>query len=347
MVTTKEFGKMADGKVVNMYSISNSKGFQADVINFGAILANLFVTDKDGVKRDVVLGFDDLESYYDNGCFFGSTIGPNANRIKGATFEIDGKSYQLDPNENGNNLHSHREKGLHKVFWDAEVADNAVTFTCSMADGEIGFPGNRTFKVTYTVTEENEVKIDYVATTDAVTTINLTNHSYFNLGGHDSGKIEDERIMIKADKYTEIVPGAIPTGNLPDVKGTPMDLTDFVRVGEHVEDDFEQLTMVQGYDHNYVISKETDGVEKVAEVIDDQTGIGMEVYTDLPGVQFYAGNCISPQKGKSGATYDKRSALCLETQYFPNSINEAGFEKPITTPDKPYSTTTIYKFYTV
>lgn len=347
MVTTKEFGKMADGKVVNMYSISNSKGFQADVINYGAILVNLFVEDKNGIKRDVVLGYDKLEDYYDNGCFFGSTIGPNANRIKDAKFVIDGTTYELDANENGNNLHSHRDKGMHKIFWDAEVSENAVAFTCTMADGEIGFPGNRNFKVTYTVTEDNEVKIDYEATTDKTTVFNLTNHSYFNLGGHDSGKIEDERIMIKADRYTEIVPGAIPTGKLPEVKGTPMDLTELIKVGAHADDDFEQLSMVMGYDHNYVIAKETDTVEKVSEVIDDNTGICMETYTDLPGIQFYAGNCITPQTGKGGAKYEKRSALCLETQYFPNAVNEPDFASPVFTPDQKYTTTTIYKFFTV
>lgn len=349
MVTTKEFGKTTDGKVVNLYCISNSKGFEADVMNYGAILVNLFVANKDGVKRDVVLGFDQLESYYDNGSFFGATVGPNANRIKDAKFELNGKTYQLDVNDNANNLHSHKDKGLHKVYWEAEIseAQDAVTFVTSMKDGEIGFPGNRDFKVTYTVTEENELKITYAATSDAQTTINMTNHSYFNLSGHDSGRIEDTRIKIKASRYTEVVPGAIPTGNLPSVKGTPMDLTEFIAVGAHINDDFEQLTLVKGYDHNYPIDKETDGIEKVAEIIDDKAGIGMEVYTDLPGIQFYAGNCIVPEQGKNGALYDERSGLCLETQYFPNSINEPNFEKPVFGPDKPYNTTTIYKFYTL
>lgn len=345
MVTTREFGKTKDGRIVNLYSIANSKGFQADVINFGAILVNLFVPDKNGGKKDVVLGFDKLESYYGNGSFFGATVGPNANRIKDAIFEINGKTYQLDVNDNENNLHSHEEKGLHKTFWEAKTSDNAVTFTCSMKDGEIGFPGNRDFEVTYAVTEDNELKITYHAVSDADTLINMTNHSYFNLSGHDSGRIEHVRIKIKASRYTEVVPGAIPTGRLLPVKGTPMDLTEFIAVGAHVSDDFEQLTMVHGYDHNYPIDKETEGIEKVAEIIDDQAGMGMEVYTDLPGIQFYAGNCIGPEKGKGGADYGERSGLCLESQYFPNAINEPEFESPVFGPGKPYETTTIYKFY--
>jgi aldose 1-epimerase len=348
VVTVKEFGKTTEGKVVNLYCISNSKGFEADVINYGAILTNLFVTDKDGVTRDVVLGFDKLEDYYGNGSFFGATVGPNANRIKDAKFELNGKMYHLDANDNANNLHSHAQKGLHKVYWNAEIwaSGDAVTFTTAMKDGELGFPGNRTFHVTYTVTEDNELKITYNADSDAETIINMTNHSYFNLSGHDAGRIEDTRIKIKATRYTEILSGAIPTGNLPSVKETPMDLTEFIAVGAHVDDDFEQLVMVQGYDHNYPIDKETDGIEKIAEIIDDKSGIGMEVYTDLPGVQFYAGNCIGEERGKNGVNYGKRSGLCLETQYFPNAINEPNFEKPVFGPDKPYNTTTIYKFYT-
>jgi len=349
MITTKEFGTMEDGKVVSMYSISNSKGFQADVINYGAILVNLFTPDKDGKLRDVVLGFDKLESYYVNPSFFGSTIGPIANRTKDAKFELNGEVYQLEDNEDGNNLHSHITKGLHKVYWDAEVseADNAVTFTKEMADLENGFPGNKVIKVTYTVTEDNEVKIDYAATSDKDTILNLTNHTYFNLSGHDSGNMEHSRIMIKADRYTEIVKGAIPTGNLPSVKGTPMDLTELVAIGAHTDDDFEQLTLVGGYDHNYAISKETEGVEKISEVIDDKSGIILETYTDLPGVQLYVGNFIVDQDGKNGAKYGRRHAFCLETQYFPNSANEPNFEKPVFGPNKPYATTTIYKFKTV
>lgn len=346
MVTTKTFGTTTDGKEVLLYSISNAKGFQADVMNYGAILVNLFVPDLAGKTTDVVLGFDKLEDYYGNGSFFGATVGPLANRTANAQFSLNGKTYQLDVNDNANNLHSHIEKGLHKVYWTAEVneTENAVCFTTELADGELGFPANKVFHVTYTVTEDNELKISYEASADQDTIINMTNHSYFNLSGHDSGSMEHTRIQIKASRYTEVVAGAIPTGNLPSVTGTPMDLTEMIAIGAHVDDDFEQLTLVGGYDHNYAIDKETDGIEKVAQIVDDKACLAMEVYTDLPGIQFYAGNFIDDQAGKNGAMYGRRMGLALETQYFPNSANEPNFEKPVFGPGKEYKTTTIYKF---
>ncbi len=347
MVTKKEFGKMADGRVVNLYSISNSRGFQADVMNYGAILVNLFVTDKNGDKKDVVLGYDNLEDYFENACFFGATVAPSCNRIKGAKFELDGVTYHLDVNENDNNLHSHREKGLHKAFWETETTEDSVTFTCFAPDGEIGFPGNRTFHVTYTVTEENELCIHYAADSDKLTMINMTSHSYFNLAGHESGYIGAERIRIKADQYLELEPDSVPSGKYLDVEGTPMDLREFTVINDHIDDDFEQLKLAHGYDHNYVLCKETDGVEEIAEVVDDKTGIRMTVSTDLPGVQFYTANFITTHTGKNGATYADRYALCLETQYYPNAINEPKFPQPVFGPDKPYAATTVFKFDTV
>lgn len=346
MITVKEFGKAADGTVASLYTLNNSKGMQADVTNFGAILVNLFVPTADGEKLDVALGYDKLEDYMTSGSCFGATIGPSANRIKGAKFTINGKEYQILANENGNNLHSDADKGFHKVFWDAKVNedDNSVTFSLKQADGHLGFPGNREFTVTYKLSEDCELAIIYTGASDQDTIMNLTNHSYFNLDGHDSGSMEESTVMIKADRYTEIVPGAIPTGNLPEVKGTPMDLTSPHKVSEYCDDAFEQLQLTSGYDHNYVIAKETDGVEKVAEVVAAKSGITMEVYTDLSGIQFYAGNFIDTHTGKGGASYARRMGLCLETQYFPNAINEPAFESPVFGPNKPYNTTTIYKF---
>ena len=346
MITVKEFGKTKDGKEVSLYSIKNSMGMQADVTDFGAILVNLFVPTAGGDKLDVVLGYDKLSDYETSGSYFGATIGPSANRIKGAKFTINGTEYSILANENGNNLHSDGEHGFHKVVWDASVNDdeNSVTFSLKQEDGALGFPGNRTFTVTYKVTDDGEVAIIYTGASDKDTVMNLTNHTYFNLDGHDSGSMEESTVMIKADRYTEIVPGAIPTGNLPEVAGTPMDLTSPHKVSEHCDDAFEQLVLTSGYDHNYVISKETDGVEKVAEVMAAKSGIIMEVYTDLPGIQFYAGNFIDTHTGKGGASYARRMGLCLETQYFPNAINEPAFESPVFGPNKPYKTTTIYKF---
>lgn len=349
MVTATEFGKMQDGTVIKQYHLTNAAGMEACIINYGAIMTNLFVPDAEGKKRDVVLGFDELEGYYGNGGFIGATVGPLANRTAKAQFEMDGVICQLDVNDNDNNLHSHMEKGLHKRVWNAkELADaNAVEFTISMPDGDIGFPGNKDFKVTFTLTEDNEIKIDYAATSDKNTIINMTNHSYFNLSGHASGCAEHTCLQIKANEYVPVVAGAIPTGELPSVENTPMDFRQFHTIGERIRDDFEQLEVVGGYDHNYAIAKDNAGMEKVTTAIDDNSKIQMDVYTDLPGIQLYAGNFIGKVKGKEGVTYDNRVAFCLETQYFPNSANEPNFERPVFGPEKPYKTTTIYKFSTI
>ncbi len=344
-ISKRSFGVTKDGKETFLYTISNEKGMEAAVTDFGAILVQLIVPDAKGGKRDVVLGFDSVTEYEGNDCFFGSTIGRNANRIGGAAFDLDGVTYHLAANENGNNLHTEFDHGFHKVIWHAEVleAENAVKFTYRSPDGENGFPGNLDMSVTYTLQEDNAIRIDYDGVSDKKTVINVTNHSYFNLGGHDSGSICDERIRIDADGFTEILPGAIPTGKILPVEGTPMDLRSLKRVGDEVDADFEQLTLVQGYDHNWVL-KNHGKLEQIAQVEDDRSGITMEVYTDLPGVQFYAGNCITPQKGKDGVSYDKRHALCLETQYFPNSVNIPAFEQPVFDAGEHCKTTTIYKF---
>jgi len=344
-ISKRSFGVTKDGKETFLYTLTNEKGMEAAVTNFGAILVQLIVPDAKGGKRDVVLGFDSVTEYEKNDCFFGSTIGRNANRIGGAAFDLDGVTYHLAANENGNNLHTEFDHGFHKVIWNAEVleAENAVRFTYRSPDGENGFPGNLDMSVTYTLQEDNAIRIDYDGVSDKKTVINVTNHSYFNLGGHDSGSICDERIMIQADGYTEILPGAIPTGKILPVEGTPMDLRSLKRVGDEVDADFEQLTLVQGYDHNWVLNNHGK-LEQIAQVEDDRSGITMEVHTDLPGVQFYAGNCITPQKGKGGVSYDKRHALCLETQYFPNSVNIPAFEQPVFDAGEHCKTTTIYKF---
>lgn len=344
-ISKKAFGVTKDGKETFLYTISNQNGMKAAVTNFGAILVQLIVPDSKGESRDVVLGFDSVTGYEKNDCFFGSTIGRNANRIGGAEFELDGTAIHLAANENGNNLHTDFDHGFHKVIWNAEMqeAENAVKFTYCSPDGENGFPGNLNMSVTYTLQEDNAIRIDYDGVSDKKTVINVTNHSYFNLGGHDSGSICDEKIMIHADGFTEILPGAIPTGKTLPVEGTPMDLRALKRVGDEIDAEFEQLTLVGGYDHNWVLHN-NGKLEQIAQVEDDRSGITMEVYTDLPGVQFYAGNAITPQQGKNGAMYDKRHALCLETQYFPDSVNHPEFPQPVFDAGQASHTTTIYKF---
>ena len=345
-ISRKEFGVTKSGKQAYLYTITGENGMEAEVTDFGAILVKLMVPDAKGEKKDLVLGYDNLADYEENGCFFGATIGRNANRIGGASFQIDGVRCALAANENGNNLHTDFHHGFHKVMWKAELleADHAVKFTYVSPDGENGFPGTLKISVTYSLLPDMGLQITYDGACDKKTLINMTNHSYFNLGGHDAGSILDEKMMICADGYTEIVPGAIPTGRILPVEGTPMDFRTAKRIGDEIDADLDQLTMVQGYDHNWALNTTYGKVEKIAQVEDEKAGRVMEVWSDLPGVQFYAGNCITPQTGKGGAHYDRRCALCLETQYFPNSVNIPEFIQPVFDAGQPYHTTTIYKF---
>lgn len=345
MAVTKElFGTTKNGESIYRYFISNSKGMQAGVINYGAILVNLMVPDKDGNIADVVLGYDKLEDYFANGSFFGATIGPNANRIGGAKFEIDGQTYQLDVNDGPNNLHSHMELGYHKMVWDAEEGEDFVTFTLKDEDGYMGFPGNKTFSVTYTVTEDNELKLHYVGDSDKKTIMNLTNHTYFNLAGHDAGSVLGHKLQLLCSGYTPVVMGAIPTGEIAAVAGTPFDFLAGKKIGDEIEADEEQLKLVQGYDHNWVIDDVDGTLKEFATVTEETTGRVMKVFTDLPGVQFYAGNCINDTVGKGGVTYTKRTGFCLETQFYPDTANKPQFPSAVFGPDRKYETVTVYQF---
>lgn len=339
------FGTTKDGKEIYRYWLENSKGMKAGVINYGAILVNLFVPDASGNVEDVVLGYDSLEEYLVNGSFFGATVGPSANRIAGAAFEIDGVKYQLDVNDGVNNLHSHIEQGYHKKVWNSQEGNESVTFLLEDPDGSMGFPGNKKIQVTYAVTEDNELSIHYVGESDKNTIINMTNHTYFNLAGHKNGKVYDHILTLNGACYTPIVPGAIPTGEIVEVTGTPFDFTTAKRVGDEIEADNEQLKMTGGYDHNWVIDDADGTVKKFATVKDPVSGRTMEAYTDLPGVQFYAGNSISKHTGKDNAQYEKRSGLCLETQYYPDTANKPQFPSAVFGPSRKYDTTTVYKFY--
>ena len=343
-VTKKSFGKTKDGREVTMYSIGNDKGARADIIDYGAILVNLMIPDDKGEVKDIVLGYDNISDYEVNDCFFGATVGPNANRIAGFKFSIDGTEYRLADNDGGNNLHSDFDLGFHKKMWTAEVKDNAVRFSCKKPDMEMGFPGNMEASVTYSLSDDNELKLEYEGISDKATVFNMTNHTYFALGGQDDlvNNEYDTELTLKASKFTYIVPGAIPTGELKDVEGTPMDFRAPKKIGKEIDSDWEQMTMVGGYDHNYVIDGYDGSLRKVATA--SFGGRTMEVYTDLPGIQFYSGNSIKPQTGKNGVKYERRSAFCLETQYFPNSVNEPSFESPVKAAGEKYHTVTIYKF---
>lgn len=343
-VVKEKFGTTKDGKDVYAYTLSNSNGMQARVINYGAILVNLFVPDKDGKLDDVVLGFDNLEGYYGNGSFFGATIGPSANRIGGASFEINGKTYQLDVNDGPNNLHSHMENGYHKQVWDAAEGDNSVTLTLEAKDGEMGFPGNKKITMIYSLSEDNALKLAYHVSADADTIVNLTNHTYFNLSGHQAGSIEDHLLQLHAGNYTPVVPGAIPTGEIAPVAGTPMDFTKAKPIGQDINADFEQLKLTLGYDHNFVIDGADGSLKEIAQVRDPKSGRKMKVFTSLPGVQFYAGNCIAEETGKENAVYEPRKGFCLETQYYPDNIHHPNFPQAVFGPGKDYESETVYQF---
>lgn len=339
------FGKTKSGEEIYRYWLSNSRGMKAGIINYGAILVNLFVPDKDGRAVDVVLGFDALEPYFDNGCFFGAVIGPNANRIAKAAFTLDGINHQLEANDGENNLHSHRELGYHKRVWNVLEGENNIILSLKDEDGSMGFPGNKKVQVTYTLTQDNELKIRYEAESDKNTIINMTNHTYFNLAGHDKGKIHDHILELKASAYTPVTSGMIPTGEIAQVAGTPFDFQKAKKIGKEIGAENEQLGMTGGYDHNFVIDGENGKLREFASVTDPVSGRRMKAFTDLPGVQFYAGNFIEPQAGKEGARYDARCGFCLETQYFPDTANKPDFPSAEFGPGKKYKSTTIYQFF--
>ena len=343
-IRKESFGKTTNGEEIFRYWLENSKGMKAGIINYGAILVNLMVPDKDGNLDDVVLGYDALEPYFENGGFFGAVVGPNANRIGGASFILDGQKYQLAINDGVNNLHSHKELGYHKRVFQVVEGENCITLSLEDEDGNMGFPGNKKVSVTYTLTDENEIVLQYEASSDKKTIINMTNHTYFNLAGHNKGQIHDHILELKASAYTPTLPGSIPTGEIAAVAGTPFDFTQGKRIGEEIGADDEQLKLAGGYDHNWVIDGYDGTLREFASVTDPVSGRCMKAYTDLPGVQFYAGNAIIGQTGKENAQYTLRCGLCLETQYFPDTANKPEFPSAVFGPDRKYQSKTVYKF---
>ena len=330
----------------SVFELQNKNGMKVKVTDFGANIMSICVPAKDGSVKDVVMGFDTPEEYGVNNCFFGACIGRMGNRICDAKFTLDGKVYHLPVNDGKNNLHTDADKGFHKMKWEGKQSGNSVEFTFTSPDLDGGFPGKLDMKVTYTLTDDNGLVIHYEGVSDKKTLINCTNHSYFNLSGDLTSSIHDHELKLYAHQYTPVLEGAIPTGEITKVKDTVFDFTEFRKVGQNIDDDLEQLKLVQGYDHNFVLDHLTGDYSKVAELKCDRSGIKMDVYTDLPCIQFYAGNCISPQTGKGGVKYDKRQALCLETQYAPDAINQPGFEKPIFDAGQKYDTKTEYRFST-
>lgn len=342
------FGRMPDGTEVSLVTLVNKNGAGIEVTNYGAALVAVTVPDRNGRTEDVVLGYEDVADYMlHKGCL-GATIGRNGNRIGGAKVTISGKEYILDDNENGNNLHS-GFTGYHKMVWDMEVLEDelAVRFSRLSPDGEQGFPGNFEISVTYTLTEENEVKIHYVGKSDKDTIANMTNHSYFNLAGHGSGDVLGQTMWIDSDAITENDETSIPTGVIRDITGTAMDFNTAKEIGRDIEADYDQLKFGCGYDHNYVLKNQGNGVRKVAEAADEKSGRVMEVFTDCVAVQFYTGNFIDrDSRGKENAVYQPRYGFCLETQFYPDANHHENFPSSILKAGEVYDTTTIYKFST-
>ena len=348
MIEISDFGTF-ENSIVKLFTLTNKNGLIAKLTNFGAILVSLFVPDKDGKLDDVVLGFDTLEKYFTNDiCYFGSTIGRNSNRVKNSSFILNGTTYNLDKNErNKNNLHSGFNP-YNKRVWSYEIDEpnNSISFNLLSPDGDQGFPGDFNIIVTYTLTNSNELKINYNGESTKDTIANMTNHSYFNLTGHNNGTAMNQELWINADKFVEVDDELIPTGNLVKVENTPMDFRNPKRIGDDINNNFEQLNFTGGYDHAYVINKTQDSIEKIAVLSDERSGRTMEVYTDAVGVQFYAGNFIKNNNvvGKENCLYKNRSGICLETGFLPDSMNRPNFPSPILKANEFYNTTTIYKF---
>ncbi len=334
---TRAFGE------ATLYSFENKNGMVMEVTDFGATLYALMVPDQDKNLCDVVLGYDSPKDYKELRGSLGATIGRNGNRIGNARFTLHGKEYQLDKNNNGNNLHSGTDYYHYRMWQVKETTENSITFSLHSPDGDQGFPGNFDVDVTYTLTEDNAVQIDYDGVADADTVVNMTNHSYFNLDGHASGDILGHTIQVDADFYLETDSEMIPTGEIVPVNGTPMDLRVKKTVGEEIDADYEALNFGGGYDHNWCLNNDRT-YAKVAELSGEVSGITMEVYTDLPGVQVYAGNGLNGVTGKSGTLYCKRQGICFETQHYPDAINHAHFPSPILKAGEKYQTRTTYKF---
>jgi len=343
-----DFGNV-NGKEVSLYTLTNKNNLKLKITNYGAILVSLKVPDRQGNFIDVVTGYDSLAGYINDKAFFGAIVGRYGNRISRGKFDLDGNEYQLIVNDGKNHLHG-GYKGFYKAVWDAEPMENesgpALKLTLVSPDGDEGYPGTVTMSVIYTLTNNNELKIEYIGTTDKPTILNPTHHSYFNLSGDFNNTILDEQLFINADSTTLVNNELIPTGEIASVENTPMDFRNPNVIGQHINDASEQIKFGRGYDHNWVLNNYKNGVvREVASLYDPVSGIFMEVLTDQPGLQFYSGNFLDGTiKGKEGEIYKYRSALCLEAQHYPDSPNEPEFPSVVLRPGETYHQTTIYRF---
>jgi len=348
-IRKQSFGKTASGEQVDLYSLTNKKGMGVSITNFGATVVALRVPDRAGKAADVVLGYDTLEGYENGKSYFGATVGRYANRIGGGKFSIDGKEYTLPKNDGNNTLHG-GIVGFNKKIWKARElpANDAAVLELSYLspDGEERFSGNLSVKVVFTLpANRNELKIDYTATTDKDTVLNLSNHSYFNLAGEGVGNILDQVLTLHAKQFTPVDKTLIPTGELRDVAGTPLDFNRATAIGKRINEDYEQLVFGKGYDHNWVLaSGGGKGLSIAAEAYEPKSGRMLEVLTTEPGVQFYSGNFLDGSTGKGGKAYPRRSAFCLETQHFPDSPNHPNFPSTLLKPNAIFQSHTVFRF---
>jgi aldose 1-epimerase len=347
-IKKQAFGKTEGGKSVDFYTLTNANGLKAEIMTYGGIVTSLQVPDRNGNLADIVLGYDSLDEYIKNNPYFGALIGRYGNRIGKGKFTLNGVEYTLATNNGPNHLHG-GIKGFDKVVWNAEPMQTdqgpALKLTYLSHDGEEGYPGNLSCTVIYTLTNDNELKISYEAETDKATVVNLTHHSYFNLGGHNSGDILGHELMLNADYFTPVDEGLIPTGEIRPVKGTPMDFTKPTAIGARINQDDTQLKYGLGYDHNWVLNKKDAEMSLAAKVYEPKTGRVMEIYTTEPGIQFYSGNFLDGTNvGKGGTAYKHRTGFCLETQHFPDSPNKPNFPSVVLKPSEKYTQLTIHRF---
>lgn len=347
-VIKRVIGKTPEGEDISLFTLANTKGMKVEILDFGCIVYSVIVPDRLGKFDDIILGYGDFKDYLEEGSYFGALIGRFANRIEASKFELNGIEYKLYNNDGANHLHGGL-KGFDKVLWEAEIVHNdskeGLQLTYLSIDGEEGYPGNLEVKVTHTITEDNALEMNYVAVSDKDTIINLTNHSYFNLSGHASSDILEHQVMLRADNFTPTDKYSIPTGELKAVAGTPMDFNQLVSISKGIQSDYEQIQFANGYDHNWVLNVNGEITEIAAEVYEKKSGRVMDVYTNKPGVQLYTANFLDGSDiGKGGVKYHKHSGLCLETQFFPNSINHKHFPSPVFRAGQKYDYTTIYKF---
>ncbi|MGH9433281.1 MAG: aldose epimerase family protein [Terriglobia bacterium] len=344
------FGKMPDGQVVSLYTLTNRNGMKAGITNYGGRVVSIVVPDRRGNFADVVLGYDNLDGYLSkNDPFFGAIVGRYANRIAQGRFKLEGAEYHLPINDGPNSLHGGPE-GFDKKIWKAEELSQihpALALTYLSKNGEEGYPGDLSVKIVYTLTDANELRIDYHATTDKDTVLNLSNHSYFNLAGQGNGNILKHLMMIKADKFTPVAATLIPTGELRSVAGTPFDFRQPTPIGARINEDNQQLKYCHGYDMNFVLNRKGSGLELAARAVDPESGRVLEVLTTQPGLQFYTGNFLDGTiRGKGGKVYGHRDAFCLETQHFPDSPNHPNFPSTELKPGQTFHQVTVFKFST-